>query len=332
VKRSTFAAIDASQNRVREGLRTIEELVRYGSSVGTLTRSLRGLRHRLRRLEIPNLARYRGTDPFGGSFREGPRKSETDIVLAAAGRIKEAIRFLEEAAKLEKNTRALAYKKIRFEFYAIEKTLEDLFHELVRTPHGAYVLFGIDHSLSATEKFLRGHLRAGVTWFQLREKLLTGRRLFRAAERVQKIIASSGGRLVINDDPALAKMIGAAGVHLGVQDYPPEKVREISEDLIIGTSTHRLSRFEAAVRRGAGDYIAIGPVFETSGKTWPLVAARERKTIGRKYGERAVAIGGISISRYRILYKEGFRAFAGIRLFAGSGGAATARKISRRSI
>ena len=65
-----------------------------------------------------------------------------------------------------------------------------------------------------------GALEGGLRAVQLREKDLTGKELFRLAERMRDLTASYGARLLVNDRVDVALAVGADGVHLGGSSMP----------------------------------------------------------------------------------------------------------------
>ena len=64
----------------------------------------------------------------------------------------------------------------------------------------------------------------------------------------------------------MAAESGADGVHVGQDDMPVERVRElVGEQLLIGLSTHSPAQIDA-VDPALVDYIGVGPVHETPTK------------------------------------------------------------------
>jgi thiamine-phosphate pyrophosphorylase len=124
--------------------------------------------------------------------------------------------------------------------------------------------------------------------------------------RVQALAAASGALLIVNDRPDIARLSGAAGVHVGQDDLAPAAVRAIvGPDAIVGFSTHTVAQIAAAVVEPV-DYIAIGPVFGTATKDTGYDAvgldrvgvaamAVARAASGRPAPRAVVAIGGITL-------------------------------------
>ena len=100
----------------------------------------------------------------------------------------------------------------------------------------------------------------------------------------------------------------ADGVHLGQDDLPPEKAREIlGENAIIGFSTHSVGQAIEAVKFPV-DYIAIGPVFATATKENPdeIVGLEGVKIVREAIGDFSlVAIGGINYKNFQSVLKSG---------------------------
>lgn len=136
----------------------------------------------------------------------------------------------------------------------------------------------------------------GATFIQLREKHLTPREFYKEAEEALRVARSCGVRLIVNDRVDIALALKASGVHLGQDDLPPAAARELlGERAIIGFSTHTVEQATKAARLPV-DYIAIGPIFETTSKENPDAFVgldglrRVRQAVGKI---PLVAIGGI---------------------------------------
>ncbi|MGD8353195.1 MAG: thiamine phosphate synthase [Pseudomonadota bacterium] len=112
---------------------------------------------------------------------------------------------------------------------------------------------------------LEGLIAGGARVVQLRDKEASPADLYRMAVVFRDMTARAGMLLIINDYADIAMAVGADGVHLGQDDMPPEAVRSIAPDMIIGVSTHTSDQALAAQAAGA-DYINIGPIFPTSTK------------------------------------------------------------------
>jgi thiamine-phosphate pyrophosphorylase len=136
-------------------------------------------------------------------------------------------------------------------------------------------------------------------------------------------------KLLVNDRADVALLAGADGVHLGQDDLSPESAREIlGGKAIIGLSTHGVDEARRAAQAPV-DYLAVGPIFETSTKT------SGRSTLGVE-GARAVravvakplvAIGGITtLERAAALFDAGIDGVAVISALKTGDIETTARK------
>jgi len=137
----------------------------------------------------------------------------------------------------------------------------------------------------------------GATFVQLREKKLPALDFYHQAKTALTVAAERGVRVIINDRVDIALALGAAGVHLGQDDLPPEEARKLlGTDAIIGYSTHNVDQAIAAASLPV-DYIAIGPIFETGTKANrdPVVGLERIRAVRNAIGDlRLVAIGGIT--------------------------------------
>jgi len=121
-----FRVIDANINRLKEGIRVIEDIMRYRDNNTDLSRKLKSLRHLARIEEYKNLLKYR--DSINDVLRE-TQESELDrtdiesILTANFKRGQESARVLEELFKLHNLQYSENFKHIRYELYDIEKEI-----------------------------------------------------------------------------------------------------------------------------------------------------------------------------------------------------------------
>jgi thiamine-phosphate pyrophosphorylase len=106
----------------------------------------------------------------------------------------------------------------------------------------------------------------GAKIVQLREKNLNKAEVYRLALEYRKITAANNMLLIINDHLDIALSVDADGVHLGQDDLPLAAARGLTDQLLLGSSTHNLAEAEQAIAAGA-DYINIGPIYSTQTKT-----------------------------------------------------------------
>jgi len=171
--------------------------------------------------------------------------------------------------------------------------------------------------------------QSGVKLIQYRNKQISSRRLFEISRELISLLGSHGVRYVVNDRADVAGLCGAGGVHLGQEDLPVATARQLcGAPCWVGVSTHTLEQVRAAAETSA-DYVAIGPIFETSTKERPdpivgLELIREARPLTRK---PLVAIGGITLEHAPEVYRAGADSIAIARdLLCASDPSAQARR------
>ena len=159
----------------------------------------------------------------------------------------------------------------------------------------------------------------GATLVQVREKNASSLEFYKVARQACSVAAVS---VIINDRADIAQAVGAAGVHLGQDDLPPEAARRLlGNDVIIGYSTHSLPQVMEATKLPV-DYIAFGPVFQTASKSdsSPVVGLEGLRAARNVTNKPLVAIGGITPANAGEVIAGGADSVAMISgLLAGSG-------------
>lgn len=121
-----FRVCDANLNRLKEGIRVIEDIMRYGNNNKTLSTKLKSLRHLARIDEYEKLLENR--DSINDVLRP-TQESELDrsdiesIIAANFKRAQESCRVLEELFKLHDAKESEKFKHIRYELYDAEKII-----------------------------------------------------------------------------------------------------------------------------------------------------------------------------------------------------------------
>lgn len=147
---------------------------------------------------------------------------------------------------------------------------------------------------------VREALDGGVTLVQYRAKTASSAEMYAEALQLKALCDSFKVPLIINDRLDIAMAVGAAGVHLGQDDFPCAAARKIlGEDYIIGVSAHNPAEAKAALQSGA-DYLGCGAVFGTATKADVKKLGTEGLTaICREKGLPVVGIGGVTADNYR---------------------------------
>lgn len=116
--------VDANLNRLKEGIRVVEDILRYCHNDKITSKQLKSLRHKAITDDTKELLTYRDSvnDVLRPSLNsELHRSSECSIVIANFKRIQESARVLEELYKLINVTKSELFKSVRYEIYTIEK-------------------------------------------------------------------------------------------------------------------------------------------------------------------------------------------------------------------
>ena len=142
---------------------------------------------------------------------------------------------------------------------------------------------------AVTQELIAG----GVDVIQVRAKEMSHAQRVELARAV--VTAAHDVPVIVNDDVAAARETGAAGVHLGQEDYAAVTRDQLTGLSIIGISTHTLAQARQAARDGA-DYIGVGPVFATGTKPGvPPVGVELVRQYANEIRIPFFAIGGITM-------------------------------------
>ena len=121
-----FRVCDANLNRLREGVRVVEDILRYCDNNKNLSSKLKNLRHKARIKESIQLLQNRDiiNDVLRSTTKsELKRESIENIITANFKRAEESARVLEEIFKLYNNSYSENFKHIRYELYDLEKEI-----------------------------------------------------------------------------------------------------------------------------------------------------------------------------------------------------------------
>lgn len=172
-----------------------------------------------------------------------------------------------------------------------------------------YLISPLDVSGTFPERLERA-LDAGkgvVTAFQFRVKELDQHEAARLAEPLRAICAAREVAFIVNDDVALAKRLGADGVHLGQGDGDPRDAREeLGREAQIGVTCHDSRHLALEAGEAGADYVAFGAFFPSETKETSHRAEIELLEWWSEMVELpSVAIGGITPANCAPLIKAG---------------------------
>ncbi|HNB59280.1 MAG TPA: thiamine phosphate synthase [Phycisphaerales bacterium] len=339
--------VDASANRAREALRVMEDLARFVLADGELSARIKGLRHRVREglealgADPAALIAWRDTPGDPGTSnkaaREGERAGVREVAAASAKRAGEALRSLEECAKIgESSTGGRAawtiFEQARYELYDCEQRLV-LALGASSAPRGWRLCVLVTRSMCKRpwEEVIAESIAGGADAVQIREKsaAVSDRELLRMARAARAIVGPGRGRspdpphsssasgrapaLIINDRVDVAILSGADGVHLGQDDLSVRDVRRLAGDrLLVGVSTHDMDEARRAAADGA-DYCGVGAMFPTATKAREVSGLEYVKAyLGDEQTARVphLCIGGITPGNVAVLARLGARGVA----------------------
>lgn len=308
--------IDAAANRGREGLRVVEDYVRFVLDDAHLTDQMKRLRHDLAallsRVCLGRRLAARETRADVGTgvtiLSEQSREDTSDVLSANFARLEESLRTLEEFGKILDPKLAVGLERLRYRSYTLHRAVEitrDSRERLARAR--LCVLIDGRPSREQFTALVRSLVGAGVHVVQLRDKSLDDRRLLERARLLRELTCQSDTLFIINDRPDLAVLARADGVHVGQEELCVKDARTIvGPDALVGVSTHSIDQARQAVLDGA-NYIGVGPVFSSHTKHFDQFPGPELlRAVAAEIRLPAFAIGGISRENVAEVLSTGF--------------------------
>jgi thiamine-phosphate pyrophosphorylase len=343
--------IDASLNRASEGLRVVEDYVRFVLDDPFLTNETKSLRHDLATAAaaIPSEDRHAARDTthdVGTALTgrtEQERSSGWDVCLANLKRSEQSLRSLEEYGKLTDPAFAKTMESLRYRLYTLEKAL-DVGRSSRDRLEGVRLCVLIDagETAAAFERLVGALVEAGVGMIQLRDKGLDDRQLLGRARLLVSLTrwqppaepgAASVSRrttlAIINDRADIALAVNADGVHVGQEDIPVKEARTIvGTRMLVGVSTHNIEQARTAVLDGA-NYLGAGPTFPSLTKSFEAFAGLEYlRRVAAEIRLPTFAIGGIAVANLPDVLLTGItRVAVGSAVTAAAEPASAARQL-----
>ena len=152
-------------------------------------------------------------------------------------------------------------------------------------------------------------VRGGASVLQLRDKFREKCESLALALDLQKLCASSGVSLIINDHVDIAAIVDSAGVHVGQTDVPVNQARLVlAPGQVLGRSNRDIEQLIESESMGA-DHVAFGAIFETNttGKSLGRAPRGVEQLRIAKNNVRTplVAIGGINAGNIATVVEAG---------------------------
>lgn len=160
-------------------------------------------------------------------------------------------------------------------------------------------------------------LAGGAHWVQLRLKNQTTSTIIQVGREVANYCADYKAIFILNDYPELVSLIGADGVHLGLQDMAVSEAKVLlGPDKIIGGTANTCEDVFRRIKEGC-DYIGLGPFryTKTKEKLSPILGMKGYDSIlsALKKDEKSCpiyAIGGIRLDDIGALKATGVHGIA----------------------
>ncbi len=313
--------LDASANRATEGLRVIEDYVRFVLDDSHLTQLLKQLRHDLAKTcaALPHTDRGASRDTqhdVGTEISidtESQRADAWDVCLASFERTKQSLRSLEEFSKVASPELASRFEAQRYRLYTLEKAIGITHESCSRLCETSLcVLINAQTSPEKFKQLIEQLLDAGVGMIQLRENNLKDNELL---NRARTLVAQTTKRrdssrpplTIINNRPDIAAAAHADGVHLGQDDLTVKAARALlGPRKLIGISTHSIEQAHRAVLDGA-NYLGAGPTFPSSTKSFDTFPGLDYlRQVATEISLPTFAIGGIQAENLPQVLETGF--------------------------
>lgn len=159
-----------------------------------------------------------------------------------------------------------------------------------------YLVSPLDVGGAFPDRLERALAAGPVAAFQFRVKGLDQHEAARLAGPLQELCAAREVAFIVNDSVALAKRIGADGVHLGQSDGNPKDAREVlGREAQIGVTCHASRHLAMEAGEAGADYVAFGAFFPSVTKASEHRPDPDLLTWWSKLFEiPCVAIGGIN--------------------------------------
>lgn len=308
--------LDAAANRGREGLRVVEDWLRFGLDDAHLTACLKQIRHDLAAALTPmpweqRLAARDTQADVGTAIHtasESCRQNVAEVLTANFLRLQESLRTLEEFGKLFDPAIGQAIGQIRYRTYTVQRAVDATRAGLDRLATARlYVLLDGRSSCGEFDALSTRLIEAGVDVIQFRDKRLPDRELIDRARRLRRLTRGTATLFIVNDRPDVAALVRADGVHVGQDELSVKDARTIvGPEALVGVSTHSIGQARQAVLDGA-NYIGVGPTFPSGTKRFEHFPGVELlRAVAAEIRLPAFAIGGITRENIEQVLAAGF--------------------------
>lgn len=318
---ATLRMLDANFNRASEGLRTLEDIARFVLNRQDWCSAYKEVRHQLtaslHSVVGHELIRTRDVEGDVGTTvstpQERSRSTLSEVASAAAGRLQQSMRCIEECCKLFPSNAAADVERLRYTTYGLNAKLQMALQRDSEFLDNArlYVLADCKLELTAFEDRVAAISEAGMDLIQIRDKDSDAQTLLSYLDAAARVVDPVRTRLIINDRVDIAAISAAHGVHLGQTDIGLADARKLLPITSwVGVSTHNPAQYAAACLAGA-DYVGCGPTFSSQTKQFDEFAGLDYLTaVAAEETCPAFAIGGINLSNIEQVLSTGIKRVA----------------------
>lgn len=312
--------VDAAANRASEGLRAIEDYLRFALDNRFLATECKRLRHELvsalAGVSLADRLAARESQHDVGAPAPGetpsPRHDLLSTVAANFSRSEQALRSLEEYLKHLAPDASAATEKLRFRLYSLQKAADAAAGSSALLANvRLYVIVSCGATADEFEQLLQQLIDGGVGAIQLRDKQATDRVLAARARILVEMTRPRGVLSIVNDRPDIAAVAHSDGVHVGQDELTVKDARTIvGPRALVGVSTHSLDQARQAVLDGAS-YIGVGPTFPSDTKWFDSFPGLDYvRQVAEEIQLPAFCIGGITLENVSRVLAAGGRRIA----------------------
>ncbi|AEE14136.1 Thiamine-phosphate pyrophosphorylase [Thermodesulfobium narugense DSM 14796] len=293
--------IDANRNRCIEGLRVVEDYLRFIRNDSINASAIRDIRHEISKILDFDIVGARDVNSDIGKNNLHNSYTRIDQVLRAnLSRTKESLRVLEEFTRYIDTSISDRIMNIRFRFYEVEKRLlsnKDL--------EKIYILADVGLVESESDLFdgLKILLDNNVRIVQLRAKKFSTKKLYELGLKIIEFFPHL--KLIINDKVEVALALKSYGVHVGEDELPFDVVRDLMRNNVVGATVHNVEDLRLSQIAGV-DYIGVGAIYPSTTKPdCQLNGIEFLKKIRALTTTFIYAIGGINSKNAKEVFNAG---------------------------
>lgn len=252
--------IDANFNRAREGLRVIEDAVRFYYELDAgYVKDLKSLRHALSKstaetFALPEMRAARNSVDDGGKTFDSRKKEDIALIIEKNFmRTGEAIRTIEEYSKTKGPFLSRMFHDMRFELYRIEKEISLKIRRRSFPLPFVYIMTTFHGKGENVAGFIKSMAEARPDFIEINYCGENTGAFLNIAKKARKLIPEDI-LYIISGRIDICLLCRADGLSIRRGDIPLKEARKLLPDRIIGFSAESLKEIPACMKRDF-DYI-----------------------------------------------------------------------------